>query len=203
MAVSHGYEPVPQEAPSIGGAEGRNGATTARPDWRCRMMLDLPNELEAQKLLSQGVSEMAMLEPETIRAGNVRFLDGDSFEFADDGQRALIFRIVEFGLERDLVAWSRKLKKLATWRGVAFALGQEAIWNPATYFMGGALEVHRTPLDWLKADRAGICIVQPRYAYSQIANVRRLRFADEAHARLVRDWLKPPAPPEFLVEVAA
>ena len=167
------------------------------------MMLDLPNKLEAQKLLSQGVSEMAMLEPETIRAGNVRFLDGDSFEFADDGQRALIFRIVEFGLERDLVAWSRKLKKLATWRGVAFALGQEAIWNPATYFMGGALEVHRTPLDWLKADRAGICIVQPRYAYSQIANVRRLRFADEAHARLVRDWLKPPAPPEFLVEVAA
>ena len=168
------------------------------------MMLDLPNELEAQWLLSQGVSNRAMLQPETIRAGSVRFLDGGAFEFAEDGDRALVFRVVEFGDEVDRVAWSRKQNKLATWRGVAFALGQEAIWNPATHFMDGVLEVHRTPLDWLMADREGICVVQPRLAYSQLGHVERLLCPDEAHARELERWLQPPKPrAEILVEVAA
>ena len=167
-------------------------------------MLDLPNELEAQWLLSQGVSDRAMLEPETIRAGNVCFLDGNTFEFADDGDRALIFRVVDCGYEADLVAWSHKQNKLSTNRGVAFALGQEAIWNPATYFMGEALKVHTTPLEWLRADREGICIVQSRYTYPQLSHVERLQFADRDHAQRVKLWIQPPKPrAELLVEVAA
>ena len=168
------------------------------------MKLDIPNELETQWLITQGVSDKALLKPQIIRAGRVRFLDGNTFDFADDGDRALIFRVVEFGLEIDLVAWSRKRNQLATWRGEAFALGQEAIWNPATYFMDGALEIHQTPLDWLKAEREGICIVQPRFAHSQLHHVERLLCRNENLARELQRWLQPPKPRgEILVEVAA
>lgn len=168
------------------------------------MRLDIPNELETQWLISQGVSEKAMLEPHIIRAGRVRFLDGNTFEFADEGERALVFRVVECDCEVDLVAWSRKRNQLATWRGKAFALGQEAIWNPATYFMGSALEIHETPINWLKAEREGICIVQPRFAYANLGHVERILCHDEKFARDLERWLQPPQPrAEILVEVSA
>jgi hypothetical protein len=166
------------------------------------MTLDLPNELETQWLISQGVSGRAMLETPCLRAGRVRFLDDNAFEFADDGDRALIFRVFDCGCEIDLVAWSHRQKQIATWRGVAFALGQDAIFNPATYFMGGALRVHRTALDWLKADREGICIVQPRFAYSQLRHVERMLFSNKVYGVQVKRWLQPPEPrAKFLVEI--
>jgi hypothetical protein len=168
------------------------------------MTLDIPNEIETLWLISQSVPDAAMLETPCLRAGRVRFLDGDTFEFADDGDRALVFRVLECGTQCDLVAWSHKQKKLTTWRGVAFALGQDQIFNPATYFAGGALHVHRTPLDWLKADRYGICIVQPRFAYAHLRNVPRLVCPDENQARELERWLHAPKPrTEILVEVAA
>ncbi len=168
------------------------------------MKLDYPNEIEVQWLFSQGVSDVALLQPEAIRAGRVRFLENETFEFADDGQRVLIFRVVECGCEIDRIAWSPRDGKLATWRGVAFALGQNAIWNPGTYFAGGALRLHRTALDWLKADRDGICIVNPKLAYSQLHHEDRLIFSDAVYAAQVRKWMKPPkVRSQFLVEIAA
>src|SRR5680860_1267057 len=138
-----------------------------------------------------------MLEPVAVRASRVKFLDGGTFDFKDDGERALVF--IE---DHDLIAWQPARNLLASWRGVAFALGEDAIWNPATHFAGGALRVHRTTIEWLRADRDGICIVQPRLAYSQLAHVERLQFADAAHASSVKRWLQPPKPrAEFLVEI--
>jgi hypothetical protein len=168
------------------------------------MTLDIPNELEAQWLISQGVSCRAMLEKPCLRASQVRFLENETFKFAEDGDRALVFRVFDCGTQVDLVAWSHRQKQLATWRGFAFALGQDNISNTATYFAGSALHVHRTPLDWLKADRFGICIVQPRFAYAHLGNVPRLICPDETHARELETWLQPPKPrAEILVEVAA
>ena len=167
-------------------------------------LLDIPNEIETRCLIGQGVSDEALLETPCLRASRVRFLDDGTFHFADDGQRALVFRVLECGCEIDRIAWSHRNSRLATWRGVAFALGQDQIFNPATYFAGGALHVHRTPLDWLKADRYGICIVQPRFAYAHLRNVPRLVCPDENQARELERWLHAPKPrTEILVEVAA
>jgi hypothetical protein len=68
------------------------------------------------------------------------------------------------------------------------------IFNPATYFAGGALYVHETPLQWLLAEREGIVILRPDLARAYIANCQRLAFADAAHARRVERWLQPPKP---------
>ena len=168
------------------------------------LALNIPNELETQWLLSQGVSDEALLGTPCLRAGRVRFLDDGTFEFADDGDRALVFRVFDNGCEIDLVAWSHRKNSLATNRGVAFALGQDAIFNPATYFDGGLLRVHRTALDWLKAERDGICIAQPRFAYGQLRHSARLLFSDKVYAAQVKRWLQAPEPrAEFLVEQVA
>ena len=119
-------------------------------------------DIEIGWLLDQGVSPAAMLLQPEIRAANVVFLDGNTFDFDESGIRAFVFKELD---SDDLVAWrpaSRTLpERLATWRAVAFALGQDSIFNPATYFMDGKLHVHADPLDWLRAGREGIVIVKP------------------------------------------
>jgi hypothetical protein len=166
---------------------------------------DIPTEREIEWLLDHGISEAAMLEPTPIRAANVVFLDGDTFDFDACGIRAFVFKELD---SDDLVAWRPASKRLpdclATWRGVAFALGQDAIWNPASYFMGSALRVHADPLAWLRSGRDGICIVQPSLAYGQLRHVPRLSFADPMYARQVQQLLQPPKPKaEILIEVPA
>lgn len=159
------------------------------------MRLDYPDERECRWLVSQGVTPDTIATPRPIRAASVWFWQ-NTFDFDVDGERSLIF--LE---DRDAIAWQPRTGALACWRGVAFCLNEEAIDNPATYFAGGALKIHRTPLDWLRADGNGIVIVQPRYAYASLRHARRLAFADEAYARQVQQWISPPTPTaEFLVE---
>ena len=162
------------------------------------MRLDYPDERECRWLVSQGVTPDTIAKPRPIRAASVRFWQ-NTFDFDDDGERSLIF--LE---DRDAIAWQPRTGALACWCGVNFALNEEAIDNPATYFAGGALKIHRTPLDWLRADGDGIVIVQPRYSYAMLRHVRRLAFADAVYARQVRRLLEPPkCTAEFLVETTA
>lgn len=162
------------------------------------MRLDYPDDRECGWLVSQGVIPDVIAKPRAIRAATVRFWQ-TTFDFDDDGERSLIFME-----DRDSVAWQPRTGALASWRGVSFAINEDAIDNPATYFAGGVLKVHRTPLEWLQADREGIVIVQPRYTYAALRHVRRLAFADAIFARQVRGWSDPPkCAAEFLVETAA
>ena len=161
--------------------------------------LGYPGEDQIRWLFAQGVPDTAILEPEPIRAGKVRFLDRLTFDFDSDGERALIFRH-----DHDLIAWQPKRELLASWRGVAFAINEDAIWNPASWFAESALRIHRTPLQWLQANRDGIVIVQPRLACAMLHHVPRLAFADTAHARQIRLAMQPPKLCcEFLVEQSA
>jgi hypothetical protein len=159
---------------------------------------DDPTKDEIRWLFAQGVPDTAMLEPTPIRAANVVFRDGNTFDFDAGGVRAFIFREDECD---DLIAW--RPDQLGSWCARSFALGQEAIWNPASWFMGEGLFIRRSPLQWLRADRNGIVIVRPDLAYAMLRHVPRLAFADAAHARQVRTWLQPPKVRcEFLVETA-
>jgi hypothetical protein len=159
---------------------------------------DIPSDLEIAWLLKQGISEPAMITPPVVLAANVVFLDGNTFDFDAGGVRAFIFRE-----PNDLIAWRPASKRVATWRSSAFALGEDAIWNPASYFMGTALRVHRTPFEWLEAERDGICIVQQRFTHALLRHACRLSFADPVYAQQVKRWLQPPKPTvEMLIEVA-
>jgi hypothetical protein len=98
------------------------------------------------------------------------------------------------GVDIDLAAWSPRTGEIGCWYGRGFALGQDQINNPATYFDGNALRIHATPLDWLKADRDGICIIQPKLAYAMLRSVSCVSFADFDTAKKFETWIKPPGP---------
>jgi hypothetical protein len=164
--------------------------------------LDYPNEMEIRWMFAQGIPDTAMLGPPAIRAARATFLDGNTFDFDAVGERVLIFVVEDIGADSDLVAWQPRTGQLATFEGIAFALGQDAIWNPASYFMGAALQVHADPLAWLKADRDGVCILQPKLTYACLRSATRLSFADPVYAQQVKRWLRPPkSRVKILVEV--
>jgi hypothetical protein len=162
-----------------------------------------PTAAELHWLFRQGVRLDAMCSPWRIGAAHVRF-DGHTFELDPTGERCISFVIFDRGEPIDIAAWSPKTGKLGTWRGVAFALGQDAIFNPATYFGANPLRIHNGPLEWLKAGRDGIVIVQPKYTYAYLRNVRRASFADPALAQHVQSWIQPPQPrTELFIETPA
>ncbi len=167
--------------------------------------LPTPKDREIAWLLDMGIGDDALTLPWPIRGSAVRFQRGGLFDFQDDdGSRAIIFRAEDRGECIDLIAWSPRSGKIAAWRNKAFCLGDlDQLFNPATWFMGGTLKVHKWPLEWLRANRQGVCIVRPEFTYAYLRHCPRLRFADAVHARRVRSWLQPPKPNcKFLVEQA-
>lgn len=172
---------------------------TPQDFWR----VPAPNIAELRWLRSQGASQSAILRPWPLGATNVR-LDDDAFELDTNGERVLTFLVEDCGEVMDIAAWQPRTGQLATWFGAGFAIGQEAIFNPATYFADGALHVHESPLQWLQAEREGIVIVRPALVHAYLANCQRLAFSDACFARKVRQWLEPPKPTvEIMVEVPA
>jgi hypothetical protein len=155
--------------------------------------LDFPKNAELRWLLAQGITGEAMASPWPIRGSSVIF-DGNVFSFADAGSnRAVIFRAEDFGATVDLIAWQPRTGQLATWCGVGFCLGNaDNIHNPGTYFDGGSLHVHGTPLEWLRADRDGIVIVQWRDAYGRLRFCPRAICSNELVAAKVDKHTKPP-----------
>jgi hypothetical protein len=106
-----------------------------------------PESHEIDWLRSQNLLDAALDVLPRIGAAYARF-HGNVFEEAPDGQRVLTFPIHDCGEFIDFAAWQPRTDQLATWRGTGFAIGQDQIFNPASYFDGGALRVHRTPFDW-------------------------------------------------------
>jgi hypothetical protein len=72
----------------------------------------------------------------------------------------------------DLVAWrlDRPGRPLTMFGRVGL-LGLSAALNPATFFMGAALQVHDTPRGWLQSACRGCAIVIPDIAARQLRDV--------------------------------
>jgi hypothetical protein len=93
----------------------------------------------------------------------------------------------------DLVAWPVNLPEaFATLSGAADGLGIEAADNPATFFAGKALRLHRTPLGWLRSVCTGSVILNPQCAVGWLGDAPgRIACDDPEHAREVSMLLHP------------
>jgi hypothetical protein len=150
-----------------------------------------PTDEELLWLLEKGIDQ-DVLWP--ISRAKVRFAR-NIFELDDNGEPVLTFRATDRGEVVDLVAWKPQTGALASWRGQAFCLGDlDDVFNPATYFSGGALHLHENPLQWLLAERAGIVIVRPDLAHAYLTDCPRVVCSHAAHARQVARWLQRPKP---------
>jgi hypothetical protein len=126
-----------------------------------------------------------------IGSAVVRF-EGDHFQVDPTGYPVFTFPIHEHGEVLDFAAWHPKSGRLAVLYGAGFAINQEAIFNPASHFCGQPLRIHRTPLEYLKADRHGIVIINSSLTYVSLRGSGPLSVADNALGHQIRRWWKPP-----------
>lgn len=105
-----------------------------------------------------------------VRADSVVFRKPRRFEFAryakraDDAVQAFTFIARDqFGEPADIVAWEPRENRLATWRGLVSLLGEEQAFVAR---LDDEVTLHANPLDWLRAGRRGLVVVDPARARS-------------------------------------
>ncbi|MGC4024399.1 MAG: hypothetical protein QM744_04140 [Mesorhizobium sp.] len=121
---------------------------------------------------------------------------GGRFEFAaaEAGEQAFVFEAIGEDGETvvDLVALpvSDPTRSLSMF-GRCGLLGLWEAMGPATYFMGGVLDVRRTPLQWLQSGCKGAAIVTPSVAARQLVETPgRLAVENHIHGRELVALLK-------------
>ena len=140
--------------------------------------LPLPSGKLLRKMLDcHGVPWDALYN---VRKGWVRF-DDDGFDLEVGGTPAFILPCRDGDKIVDLAAWAGD--QLATWKltpAPAFCLGDLGeIFNPATYFAGGGLRIHRGAREWLRAGCEGIVILRPKLCYPYLKHAPRVVCSDE------------------------
>ncbi|KNY13122.1 hypothetical protein AKG11_30965 [Shinella sp. SUS2] len=116
-----------------------------------------------------GVPPAAIERPRPLRVvrGN-RAFDG-KFDLSNEGEEWIA--IPE---QADVVFWQPRTDDLATWNGRQFALGEFAIDFPVTYAMGYSLNIYANPLDWLRAGRDGIVVINWAFAFDYLRDAPRI-----------------------------
>lgn len=140
---------------------------------------------------------MALARPKPVLVARGSRAHDGLFEPDDDSHRWLAFAVPDAD---DIVFWSRRRGEWATWTGRTFALGQQIIDEAATYSFGRALSIFASPLDWLKAGRAGIVILPDRWplAFDRLRDAPRIAVAEELLPTYKRHMM-PARMPELLV----
>jgi len=133
-----------------------------------------------------------------LHVADVIFRAGDRVDFSREVRelRGHVAGVIipvrdECGDLVDLAAWNPDDGALALWRGVASMLGAETIFASR---LGEPLLVHETPLDWLRAGRRGVYIIDPQRAAPLLRLAEPLGVKREAHGRSLRQVLTIPAP---------
>jgi hypothetical protein len=114
---------------------------------------------------------------------------------AADHVRAVVHiaRDVDDETPVDLVAWKpREPARIFRHLGEAAMLGASQLGNPASYYAGEPLPVHRTALDWLAAGCRGVVILDPKQFRDRLSALPArpggyaLAAADLTHAKMLR-----------------
>ena len=138
-----------------------------------------------------------------VGAANVNF-DGDHFNLASDGMRALTFVAFNADSPIDIIAWAPRSGQIASYAGAATFLGdQDDAVNPATWIDGGDLLIHATPLEWLQHDREGLVIVNFKRAGARLRNAKSVYCADIETAKKLRKAVRDASKPTLKIYTAA
>jgi len=153
----------------------------------------LPSQEELDWLLAQDVSTTALVRPLAMKVATGDLRRDGYFEADDNGLRWLAFE-----QDRDLVLWQPRRRLLVSEDRRSFALGEDIIDNPGTYAFDCNLNIFAEPLEWLRADRDGIVIIDWSKAFDRLRDVPRVAIA-EALLPTYRRNMKPGRMPELLV----
>jgi len=143
---------------------------------------------------------------DALHVADVIFRPGGWFDFSSEvgTARGSVAGVIiplrdETGDLVDLAAWNPDDGALALWRSVASMLGAENIFTPR---LGEPLLVHETPLDWLRAGRDGVFLVDPQRAAPLLRLAEPLGVKRDAHGRSLHQVLTIPAPRIVVAKIA-
>jgi hypothetical protein len=148
-----------------------------------------------------GITERALLDPSPIRTGLVIWSAPGRFVLAqhepagmhaEAEQACLLLLNDENDEPADIAAWAPRSQRLGTWRGCAWAIGQETTWFERLSEPG--VPVWRSPLDWLQAERNGLVLLRPKVAAEILCDAGPLLAMDVAHGVDLRSSLSRPGP---------
>jgi hypothetical protein len=162
---------------------------------------------EYSGLMRLGVPAPALIWPDLPARAPVFFRTGKPlFEFAADLPAEfdpdIVWAMVFLALDEDrypvdLVAWATTPYRIASWFGATPFLGAESLFAPRLGEVG--LNVFRTPLEWLKAERDGVVIVDPAEAKWWLVG-EQLLVSDGVFGRDIHDKLRLPEPRIAIME---
>jgi len=144
-------------------------------------------------LLDQGVPIDTLIGLTPIHTMRGIVAHDGRFDEDPEGEMFLAFPEAE-----DVVFWRPGADLLGTWIGRAFALNEDAIYNPGTYIFGHSLNVYRSPLDWLRNRCDGSFVIDWNRAWSRLQDVPRIAI-DETLLLQYRRHVQPPKGPEAFV----
>jgi len=162
--------------------------------------LPLPTNVDLQAatpqqidwLLDNGVAEETILPLLPLRCARGRKAVDGRFEPRADGHSFVAFFEAE-----DVVLWQPRTGDIATWNGRAFALGEAAITDAATYSFDGTLNVFADPLTWLQHKRDGIVIIEWGLTFDRLRHAPRIAVQEELTHQF-RRYMRPPMPQVYV-----
>jgi len=98
----------------------------------------------------------------------------------------------------DVAFWHPRSGKTATLLNYGFALGEHLIDNPGVDSFHGALKIHANPVEWLRAGRDGIVILDWTGAFDRLRDCPRIA-VDEPLLEKYRAAMQPPHMPDLFV----
>ena len=166
-----------------------------------RDCLGSPDQAQINWLLDRGIPPSALALDQgfngfTISIAAVVF-DGDRFDLGDDrpgeeSQTALVFVARDqWGEPVDLVAWAPRFDLVATYLGAIGLLGEQAVLEPR---LGEPLRVHPNILNWLRAGRRGVVILNHARARRLLDGCGPLQAHTVEHGLDLRKILTAPTP---------
>jgi hypothetical protein len=140
----------------------------------------------------------ALVEPDPIRKSVVLPVSPTCFDFASAGDENAIGAVLILardimGDPQDVIAWNAKTGLLRSLYGRARVLGEDEVLMPRLD-CGGCIRIWRNPLDWLRARRRGVVLLNGITSASLLAEVGSLVVDDAAHRREVLRVIARPLP---------
>ena len=140
---------------------------------RQEIPLECLRQTEIDWLVRSGVIVPAMVNPVAIRATTGSSSHDGIFESCREGDRWLAFE-----QDDDTVFWQPRQCTLARDCGRAFALGEDVIDRAATYAFDCRLNIFADPLEWLRASRDGIVVLDWSRAFDRLRDCLRIAIAE-------------------------
>jgi hypothetical protein len=151
--------------------------------------------LDLEEFISAGVGAAAVTDPDPVKIARGHIAHDNRFEPDAEGERWFAFSEVDAD---DIVFWHRTTGRLATWCGRAFALGQTRIGEAATYSFDSSLNIFDSPLEWLRARRDGIVVLDWTRAFDNLRDAPRIAVVEPLFP-VYRRHMRPNRLPQLFV----